>query len=252
MSTVSQPVLKIAVCDFQVNSEIAVSGPKQDEIHIWRKPLEPESGEVDRLRRLLSPDELERAARFRFESSRIEYIVSRGTLRTLLGSYVGVSPRKLTFVYSEYGQPSLALSESYDQLNFNVAHSGKMALFALAKGRRIGIDVEQLRTDFSVAEIAERFFSVAERTTLRELPREQQPAAFFRCWTRKEAFIKALGEGLSHPLDHFDVSLAADQPAALLATRPDPNEARSWMLCDIQVPTSYAAALAAETKCRRI
>jgi 4'-phosphopantetheinyl transferase len=119
-------------------------------------------------------------------------------------------------------------------------------LLAFASDRRIGVDVEKVRRDFSTVEIAERFFSEAERCALRELPREQRHEAFFRCWTRKEAFIKALGEGLSHPLDQFDVSIAPGMPPALLATRPDAREVTRWTLRDVEVPGDYAATLAAE------
>src|SRR5208283_6416 len=144
--------------------------------------------------------------------------------------------------------PMLATSASSDTLDFNVSHTAGLALLAFARGRKIGIDVERIRRDFGTAEIAERFFSKAERAALRELPQEQRHEAFFRCWTRKEAFIKALGEGLSHPLDQFDVSLAPGQPAALLAARPHAEEVTRWSLWDLQVPGDYSAALAAESE----
>ena len=216
------------------------------EIHVWKKDLSLPPAELERCRTVLSTDELERAARFRFEANRNEYIVSRGTLRTLLGSYLNVPPRELCFVYSEYGRPSVAPGTSSRLLNFNIGHSGKVVLLAFAEGRRVGIDVEKLRRDFSTSEIAERFFSMAEREALRALPQDQRHEAFFRCWTRKEAFIKALGEGMSHPLDQFDVSLAPSEQAVLLATRPDAQEAKRWKLWNIQLTGNYAAALAAE------
>jgi len=227
----------------EVSGDLALSA---NEIHVWKQDLSRAPAEAELLGRLLSPDELERAGRFRFDMNRTEYIVSRGTLRTLLGSYLGVSPPELQFVYSEYGRPSLADGVSSGALNFNVAHSGGVALLAFARGRRIGIDVERVRRDFGTSEVAEHFFSSAERVALRQLPQDDQHEAFFRCWTRKEAFIKALGEGLSHPLDQFDVTLAPDDPAALLATRPDASEVKRWMLWDIHLSDDYAAALAAE------
>src|SRR5208283_3082224 len=142
--------------------------------------------------------------------------------------------------------PMLATSASSDTLDFNVSHTAGLALLAFARGRKIGIDVERIRRDFGTAEIAERFFSKAERAALRELPQEQRHEAFFRCWTRKEAFIKALGEGLSHPLDQFDVSLDPHAPAALLATRPDAHEVDRWKLLDIRLLGDFVAALALE------
>ena len=214
-----------------------------DEIHVWKQSLSQPPAQVEFFRGLLSPDELERLGRFRFDTNRTEYAVSRGTLRALLGAYLGLSPRELHFAYSEYGRPSLATA---GLLNFNVSHSGEVVLLAFARVRRIGIDVERIRTDFNTSEIAERFFSPAERAALGQLPTDDRHDAFFRCWTRKEAFIKALGEGLSHPLDQFDVSLSPELPAALLATRPVADEARRWSLWDIQVPPGYAGALAAE------
>ncbi len=219
----------------------------RDEIHVWRMSRERGSAELMALRRLLSADEERRAARFRFDTDRNEYIVSRGVLRTLLGSYVDLPPEKLGFAYTEYGRPSLVAPGSDTTLDFNISHSGDQVLLAFARGRKVGIDVERVRRDFGTNEIAERFFSEAERLALRELPVELRHEAFFRCWTRKEAFIKALGEGLSHPLDQFDVSLAPAMPAALLATRPDEKEVTRWKLWDIQVPGDYAAALAAES-----
>jgi len=244
---VSSSTPSISVRDYQwslgVPGDLALS---VDEIHVWKQDLARARAEVEFFRRLLSPDELERAERFRFDTNRVEYIVTRGTLRTLLGSYLGVSPRELQFLYSEYGRPSLADGVSSATLNFNVAHSGEVALFAFARGRQIGIDVERVRRDFGTSEVAERFFSSAERIALRQLAEDDQHEAFFRCWTRKEAFIKALGEGLSHPLDQFDVTLTPSEPATLLATRPDASEVRRWMLWDIQISDDYAAALAAE------
>ena len=133
-------------------------------------------------------------------------------------------------------------------LDFNLSHSAGIVLLAFARRRRIGIDIEAVRRDFSTTEIAERFFSPAERTALRQLPHGQRHQAFFRCWTRKEAFIKALGEGLSHPLDQFDVNLAPGEPAVLLATRPDATEAGRWALWNVPTAGNYAAALAIERK----
>lgn len=219
-----------------------------NEIHVWHLPLPRTQGEVTSFQRLLSPDELERAARFRFENNRADYMVSRGTLRYLLGLYLSTPGEDVRFDYSAYGRPSLREESSGRTLQFNISHSGEIVLLAFAVRRRIGVDVEKIRRDFSTSEIAERFFSTAECDSLRLLPVEQRHEAFFRCWTRKEAFIKALGEGLSHPLNQFDVSLTADSPAVLLATRPDAQEVKRWKLCNLQVPSDYSAALAFEAK----
>ena len=243
----SDPVQEVSVRTFQfIPTSSGQLRLQLHEIHVWSQSLSREPAEIESFRTFLSKDELERVARFRFEASRGEYIVSRGTLRALVGLYLEVPPQELRFVYSEYGRPSLAPGTSSRLLNFNIAHSGDVVLLAFAEGRQVGIDVEKLRRDFATSEIAERFFSIAEREALRALPQDQRHEAFFRCWTRKEAFIKALGEGLSHPLDQFDVSLAPGGPAVLLATRPDAQEAKRWKLWNIYVPGDYAAALAAE------
>ncbi len=243
------PGQSVTVCEYLVGLEVcSTPALSHDEIHVWHQSLARGSAEVATFASLLSADELQRAGRFRFDKDRNGYIVSRGTLRTLLGHYLDVSPLELRFAYSEYGRPSLVAEASSGMLDFNVSHSGEIALFAFARGREIGIDVERVRRNFGTCEIAERFFSAAERAALQELPQEQRHQAFFRCWTRKEAFIKAIGEGLSHPLDQFDVSLAPEVPAALLATRPDAQEVARWTLWDIRVPGDYAAALAAESR----
>jgi 4'-phosphopantetheinyl transferase len=217
-----------------------------DEIHVWQRKLRDNPHDIQTLAEALAPEELARAERFRFPSNRNEFIVSRGTLRWLLGRYMSCPPKELCFTYSQYGRPELSDSRPGEGVDFNISHSGDVVVLAFARARRIGIDIEKIRTDFSTAEIAERFFSPAEREVLRELPVEQRHTAFFTCWTRKEAFIKALGEGLSHPLDQFDVSLTPGQSAALLATRPDSRDASRWSLCNINVPAGYVGALAAQ------
>lgn len=249
MSLVPHPVQSVLVFKYPMYPEsLGRLTLNLNEIQVWSQNLEGAPDEVESFRSLLKPDELERAGRYQFDTNRNEYIVSRGTLRRLLGSYLDVSPLELRFVYSEFGRPGLVGEVMSDALDFNIAHSGGVALLTFARGCRIGVDVEKVRRDFATSEIAERFFSAAERTALRELPKEQRHEAFFRCWTRKEAFVKALGEGLSHPLDQFDVSLAPGEPAALLATRPDAEEARRWVLWDVPVPGDYAAALATESE----
>jgi len=251
MTAVPFPAPTVRVRDFHYDLDALGSHVLlHDEIHVWRQKLNSEFAGVELFGRTLSADELQRAGRFRFDAGRNEYIVACGTLRVLLGAYLNIPPRQLLFTYSKYGRPSLVNDSPASDINFNVSHSGGVALFAFVRGRRIGIDVECVRRDFETSEIAERFFSTAERAALRDLPQEQRHEAFFRCWTRKEAYIKALGEGLSHPLDQFDVSLAPEVPAILLATRPDAQEVRRWKLWDIEVPGDYAAALAAETDSR--
>ena len=224
-----------------------VTGPlPEDEVHIWQAALPaPVHAEADFFQ-LLSADEKERAARVRFENLRNEFVYTRAMLRILLGGYLGIAAADLRFAYSEHGKPALN-SHSGSQLSFNLSDTDGAVVYAFARRRRIGIDVEKVRHDFDVEPIAERFFSLAEFLALRELPAEQRHRAFFRCWTCKEAYIKAIGEGLSHPLHQFDVAVSAEREAALLSTRPDPGEAGRWILRDIAVGEGHVAALAVES-----
>jgi 4'-phosphopantetheinyl transferase len=177
----------------------------------------------------LSPDERRRAARFVFERDRRRFIAARARLRQLLGERLGVSPEKVQLAYSSAGKPSLAPGYERD-LRFNLSHCEDVAVFAFADGREVGIDVEAVRELEDAGEIAARFFSPAEDEAYRGLPERERPQGFFNCWTRKEAFIKALGSGLSHPLDSFAVSLAPGEPARILRAGGVPGERCGWTL----------------------
>lgn len=244
MAVAIETGLKFAIRPFHSGFDRIVA-PCLDahDVHVWYIRLQ-DSDSSD-LHNLLSPDELERAARFRFQKHRAQFVLTRGTLRSLLGAYLDISPRQISFLYSEYGKPSLAEPASHQKLNFNLSHTDGMAIFAFTRGHRVGVDIENLRTDFRPEEIAERFFSVAERTALREISPARRHEVFFRVWTRKEAYIKARGEGLSHPLHQFDVSL--DDAAALLTTRPDASEAQHWQLENLTIAPGFLAAAAVET-----
>jgi len=167
-------------------------------------------------------------------------------LRDILSCYLRVPPSELGFRYSAYGKPALADNFDAAGVRFNVSHSHEMALFAVTCGREVGVDIEYLGREVRGEEIAEHFFSTQERANLRALPAEMKHLGFFNCWTRKEAYIKAHGEGLSLPLDQFDVSLAPGEAAALLATRSDPREALRWSLQALTPGPGYVAALAVE------
>jgi 4'-phosphopantetheinyl transferase len=165
-------------------------------------------------------------------------------LRAILGRTLNRAPESLSFCYGSHGKPALAGESDGATIRFNVSHSHGIALYAVTRGRELGVDLEHIRFDLEVAEIAERFFSRREIAMLRTLPTELQCQAFFHCWTRKEAYIKARGEGLSLPLDQFDVSLIPGEPAALLGTQPDPSEASRWSVQELFPAPGYAAALA--------
>jgi len=221
----------------------ALGNLDSNEVHLWRLDLPAKALAVEKSKSILSADEKTRAARYHREIDRQHYIAARATLRQILGSYLKTEPAALTFAYSEKEKPSLGGSEAASGIEFNTSHSGSIALLAFARQREIGVDVEQVRRDFDTAKIAERFFSAAEQKQLAALPEQQRSDAFFLCWTRKEAYIKATGKGLSLPLHQFDVSLAPQEQNALLATRPDPHERTKWVMRDIPVPAGYAAAI---------
>jgi 4'-phosphopantetheinyl transferase len=163
----------------------------------------------------------------------------------LLAHCLGATPESLQFIYNEFGKPALAPGP-FPHLHFNISHSGEWILIALSFGRILGVDVERKRDDMATAEIAARFFSPAECGTLATLPQAQRCAAFFACWTRKEAYLKARGDGLSLPLDQFDVAFAPGVEPRLVATRHDPAEVDRWKLAALEIGRGHAAALAVE------
>lgn len=213
------------------------------DVHIWRLMLDVS---VDPYLELLQPDEIDRANRFHFEKDRKRFAIARGFLRELLGRYLQNDPKSLMFSYGAYGKP--ALNET--SLRFNMSHSGSVALYALTEGREIGVDVEQIRADFTNDDIARRFFSPVEVESLCGLPGEERVEGFFRCWTRKEAYIKATGRGLSQPLDGFDVTLGPGERAALL--RNDDGTHERWTMAGIEVGPGYAGAVAVEGRISKI
>jgi 4'-phosphopantetheinyl transferase len=210
-----------------------------DQVDVWRAWL----ALLPDLRAVLSPDELQRAARFHFDKDSRHFIAARGWLRTVLARYLDTSPANLSFDYGAHGKP--ALSEAGD-LRFNLSHSQDLALLAVSKKRDLGIDVECMKESTAGPEIAERFFSAAEIAELRSLPRDQQRAAFFAGWTRKEAYIKAIGSGMFTALNRFSVSLAPNDSRVSLCVHDDERESGRWTLCSLHPGEGYAAALAVE------
>ncbi len=214
-----------------------------DEVHVWRIGLARAPSELPLLRQVLGIDELARADRFHFPKHRDQFIAGRGLMRVVLGCYLQCPPSELRFTYNLYGKPALVEAGT---LRFNLAHSHGLAVCAVTRGREVGIDVERIRSQVSSDGIAERHFSARELATLRSLPAEQREEAFFHCWTRKEAYLKATGRGLSVGLDTFDVTVAPDEAAQLLEVRGQPEEAERWSLRRLDVPPGYVAAIVAE------
>jgi len=217
-----------------------------DDVHVWRASLNLAAEHMQDLQRTLTADERERAERFHFQKDRERFIVTRGLLRAILSRYLDVEPGQLRFGYSPYGKPALLRESGGEMLRFNLSHSHGLALYAVTRGRAVGIDLEYVRADLANERIAEQFFSPREVAALRALPAGVRAEAFFNCWTRKEAYVKARGEGLSLPLNQFDVSLAPGEPAALVSTRGDPLEAFRWSLQALFPGPGYVAALAVE------
>jgi 4'-phosphopantetheinyl transferase len=216
------------------------------EVHVWRLALDQPDAVLAHFRDHLEAPELERAGRFHFEIHRNQFIVGRGGLRRVLARYLDVKPAEIRFVYGTHGKPELA----EERLRFNVSHSHGVALFAVAADREVGVDVEHIRADFATEDIAQRFFSRGEVATFNALPKTEQVAAFFRCWTRKEAYIKAIGRGLSEPLDAFDVTLAQGEAAALLHAQG--QDVSRWSMFDIDAGPEYSGALLVEAPVSQI
>ena len=215
-----------------------------DEVHVWRAALDVPEAHAAALVPLLSSDEQHRAGDYCREQLRRAFVVARGRLRALLGRYLGMEPGAVPLVYNLHGRPELPAGLHPGRLRFNLSHSGGVVLYAFAWQRQVGVDVEQPGRRIDFESLAGRFFSARESAELAALPADQRRAAFFRCWTRKEAFIKATGRGLSYGLSRFDVSLAPGEPARLL--RAESDDPRLWSLCDLRAGPGYAAALAVE------
>jgi 4'-phosphopantetheinyl transferase len=220
-------------------------GLPRDEVHVWRIILDWPAERVNAMNAVLSLDEQQKADRFHFEQDRTRHVVGRGVLRSILARCMKTEAERLRFEYNKFGKPRLADGPT-QPLQFNVSHSGDLVLIALTIERAVGIDVERTRNDLEVERIAASYFSLHERRTLHSLPAHQRRDAFFDCWTRKEAYIKAIGDGLSLPLDQFDVCFLPGQEPRLLATRPDPAEAGRWVFRALDLGPDYKAAVAVE------
>jgi 4'-phosphopantetheinyl transferase len=235
----------------QDNSRAAWSHPPGDldlgshQVDIWRVSLDLPPVSVKQMESTLPADESERASKFHFDYDRNRFTLAHASLRRVLARYLHIQPHRINFSVNEYGKPSLPPET---EIHFNLSHSSKFALIAVSRNRNIGVDVEKIRVDIELENLASRYFSPHESSELLALPPEQRAIGFFNCWTRKEAYIKAQGLGLSLPLDSFDVSLTPAEPTLLRATRPDSTESARWTLLSLLVDTGYAGALAVEGK----
>lgn len=221
--------------------------PGNGDVRIWQAWLDQPQEVVEMLLTVLSSDERRKAGSFYFRRDQDRYIVGRGLLRIIISGYLKIEPGRLRFRYNSYGKPSLANEFNATSSKFNLSHSHGLAVFAVACGREIGIDLEMIREDFATMEIAEQCFSAREVAALRTLPPELRTQAFFTCWTRKEAYIKARGEGLSFPLDCFDVSLLPGEPACLLHVAGAAEEALRWSFREFDLGKGYVGSLAVQS-----
>jgi 4'-phosphopantetheinyl transferase len=216
-----------------------------DAVHVWRVLLNQDLERTANALKVLSPDERETAARFHFDKDRNQFVQARAALRFILSEYIDLNPQDLEFTYGPQGKPGLAVAGG--DLRFNLSRREGLALIAVTRGREIGVDVELVRGDMPFFEIAAVSFSNAESNILRNLPANLQSRGFYNCWTRKEAFVKAVGEGLSFPLQEFDVSLVPGESAELLEVRGSPlNRADRWTMHDFAVGENYVGALVVE------
>jgi len=221
------------------------SAPSPGEVHIWRWQLDQDRADIDGLRDYLDDVELGRAERFHFCRDREHFIVAHGLLRVILGGYLGIHPAHVSYLFGHYGKPEIDPRCYPNGLSFNLSHAGGLALLAVTIGARIGVDLEFVRPDLPCEEIAEQFFSRPEIASLRALPSEMRAEAFFQCWTRKEAYVKARGQGLSYPLGDFTVSLDLSN-AELVEVTNDPRDRERWILHSLIPDADYVAALAVE------
>ena len=227
-----------SLIDWQ-NSSAQTFSSLQDQVHVWMVQLDLPDKYLQILKSVLSKEEQKRAARFYFEKDRRHYIAARGQLKILLGKYLDKNPTEFNFKYNEHGKPFYQRTG----IQFNVSHSNKLGLIGFDPATPVGVDIEWKRPDFARLKTAQRFFSAGEVKELESLPKEQIHDAFFNGWTRKEAYIKALGKGLAIPLSKFQVSLAPGKPAALIETKHDPGQAEKWKLFAVKVPDGYAGAV---------
>lgn len=216
------------------------------DIHLWRADLNLPDRSIQELSRIISTAERMRAERFHFERDRRKFAIGVGILRRILSHYVGVEPKELRFIHGKGGKPMLDGVSANRYIHFNMSHSEDLALYGFTRDREIGVDIEFVRDIPEMDDIAEQFFSKKENEVFRSLPERKKKEAFFGCWTRKEAFIKAIGDGLYHPLDNFDVGLKPGESAKLVGMGGDSKRASRWLIQDLKPAPGFIGAFAVE------
>jgi len=221
----------------------------EDQIHLWEINLEVSVSEIGKLIKVLSKDEKQRAERFHFTKDRRRFIAARAALRRILGHYLGIAPQAVEFGQNGFGKPLLIAPD--DQIRFNLSHSNETALVAVAKKREIGVDLEFMRDDFEILKTAASVFSSEELKWLEKTSPTRQNAAFFCGWTRKEAYIKAVGAGFSYPVKSLTVSLDPEVSEFSLRTNDFPDAA-DWMVRSWKIGDEFMAAVAVEGKNKKM
>lgn len=211
-------------------------------VHVWSIRLDQTSETTSKLRQILSLEERSRADKFYFEHDRNRFTVARAILRTILGNCLGQNPSEIEFSYAKNGKPFLVNTD----LRFNLSHSKDLALCAITYQRELGVDIEYLRLMKDAEQIAARFFSPRESSLFCSLSQGEKQLAFFRCWTRKEAYIKAIGDGLSYGLDKFDVTFTQNEPVKLLRVLSNPKEVERWSLKELEPAEDFIGAVIVE------
>ncbi len=216
----------------------------RDDIHVWAAPLCVDSAVLEHFRTTLSPEEKDRAERFKFEKHRNRFIAGRGALRDVIGHYLNTKPADLRFSYSANGKPGLLINPTPGDFHFNLAHSDDLALIAVTRIGMLGVDVECIRPVKEMDQLVARFFSPRENALFEKLPPDEKPSAFFNLWTRKEALLKATGEGITRSLSLVEVSFLPGEPARLLAISGDTVKAAEWKLEDFSPAPGFVGAVA--------
>jgi 4'-phosphopantetheinyl transferase len=214
------------------------------DVHVLAMSLEVTPKALSSFQRILCSSEMERARRFRLDQHRNRFIAGRGFMRTLLSHYLQTEPATLEFVYNCYGKPSLSGAFAQSELNFNLAHSESVALFAIARAGAIGVDVERIRPLTEADKLVTQYCSAREITVFQKLPPDQKPVAFFNLWTRKEAWLKATGKGIGHLLNMVEVSFVPGESARFLSLPGEPQTKASWILHELAPRSGFIAALA--------
>jgi 4'-phosphopantetheinyl transferase len=226
--------------------------PAQGEVHLHLISLDCTQAELDRLGSFLTDAEMQRANRLIDRQRRERALAGRGLLREMLGGYLGEEPGSILLSEGEFGKLHLSEHQESESISFNLSHAGNRLLLALCIGCEIGVDMELVRQDLPYRAMAERYFSAQEQGELFSLPEDGQLPAFYRCWTRKEAYLKGTGTGFSQPANGFDVSLLPQHPPELLAHHTSPGESERWSIRDIAMPEGYCAAVAIEIENPRL